>query len=122
MSKEEKKIPVYGLWVLRRDGQHIEVVESSNYDEVFERYNQVKIEWAQAIKDKTPFELTKPIVTSFDPGLIYEITIKLITETTTSRYENPYQQNMVKNGFSSMFKSPQQTIQGGSDLLDGGYT
>jgi len=57
----------------------------------------------------------------FDPGLIYEITIKLITETPSSRYDNPYQKQMEKHGLSNMIgRRPQgQTAEG--DLLDGGY-
>lgn len=120
MSEEKKVVPVYGLWVLRKDEQHIEVLESSNYDVVYESYQKIKSEWTQCIKDKTPFELTKPTITVFDPGLIYEITIKLVTETPSSRYENPYQQQMQKNGFAQTFKQPQQTGSI-SDLLDGGY-
>jgi hypothetical protein len=121
MSKEEKKIPVYSLLILRKDDQHIELLESSNYDEVFERFKQVKADWAQSIKDKAPFELLKPVVTVFDPGLIYEITIKLITETPSSRYENPYQKQMERNGLSSMINSRRAGATQEGDLLDGGY-
>lgn len=120
MANEEKKQPVYGLWILRKDEGHIEVVQSINYDEVFEAYNKVTLQWESCIKDQTPFKLTKPIVTTFDPGLIYEITIRPMTETTSSRYENPYQQNMIKNGFSNTFRQPQVPTTAG-DLLDGGY-
>lgn len=114
-QKPDEKLALYALWILRRDQEHISVIESSNYDEVFEVYNKVKAQWAACIKDQTPFELTKPIVTSFDPGLIYEITVKPITETTVSKYDNPYSQQMVKNGFSSTFRPTTP------DLLDGGY-
>lgn len=120
MGTEEKKIPIYDLLILRKDDQHITVLESPKYDEVFERYNEVKSQWANCIKDQTPFELTKPIVTTFDPGLIYEITIRLVTETTSSRYENPYENQMRKNGFSSMLNRPPRAMLDG-DLLDGGY-
>lgn len=113
MKKEESK-SVYALWVLRRDGDHISVIESSNYDEVYEAYNEVKAKWISSIKEQTPFELTKPVVACFDPGLIYEVTIKPITQVSSSRYENPYQQEMVKNGFSTTFKPS-------SDILDNGY-
>lgn len=120
MSKEEKKIPTYGLYILRKDEQHIEVLVSANYDEVFERYKEVSSNWAKSIKDQTPFELVKPIVTSFDPGLAYEITIKLVTETPASRYDNPYQKQMEKVGLGNMLqKRPQSQTSG--DLLDEGY-
>lgn len=118
MEKEEKKIPSYGLYVLRKDEQHLEIVVSSNYDEVFERYKEVKSQWAQAIKDKTPFEILKPIVTAFDPGLVYEITIKLITETPSSRYDNPYQKQMEKGGLGNMLN---RRLPVTGDLLDEGY-
>ena len=121
MNKEEKKIPVYSLLILRKDDQHIVLLESGNYDEVFERYKEVKDHWAQSIKDKAPFELLKPVVTVFDPGLIYEITIKLITETPSSRYDNPYQKQMERNGLSSMInRRPAVPTQDG-EILDGGY-
>ena len=112
-AKEEKKA-LYGLFIYRRDGEHLSVLESTNYDEVFETYKHLKTQWAACVKDHTPFELTKPIVTSFDPGLIYEMTIKPVVETLSSRYENPYQQQMVKNGFSNTFRPS-------SEILDDGY-
>jgi hypothetical protein len=111
--KEEKQT-IYALWILRKDQEHISVIETTKFDEVFELYNEIKNKWTLCIKDQTPFELLKPIVTSFDPGLIYEITIRPITETSSTKYENPYQQQMLKNGLSNMFKPS-------SDLLDGGY-
>lgn len=114
MSKEEKKIPLYNLLILRKDQFHIEVMETDNYDKIFEKYKEVKDQWAKCIKDQNPFELTSPVVTTFDPGLIYEITIKLVTETPSSRYENPYNKQMQEKGFSKMFSSS-------SDLLDNGY-
>jgi len=121
MSTEEKKVPSYALFILRKDEQHIEVLMSSNYDEVFERYKEVSSKWAQSIKDQSPFELLKPVVTSFDPGLVYEVTIKLMSETPASRYENPYQKQMEKNGLGSMLnRRPQPTAPQG-DLLDEGY-
>lgn len=117
---EEKKQQVYTLLILRKDDNHIEVVQSLNYDEVMEAYNRVRLQWATCIKDQTPFELMRPIVTTFDPGLIYEITVRPLAETTVSRFENPYQQSMMKNGFSSMFNKQNQVTTTG-DLLDNGY-
>ena len=118
MNKEEKKIPSYSLLILRRDEQHIEVITSANYDEVFERYKQVKESWAVSIKEKVPMELLKPVVTSFDPGLVYEITIKLVADTPASRYDNPYQKQMEKQGLGNMINKRPQT---NGDLLDEGY-
>lgn len=112
-GKEEKK-SLYSLMILRRDGEHINVCESTNYDEVFERYKEVRSRWASCIKENEPFELLKPIVTSFDPGLIYEITVRPIIETTSSRFDNPYQQEMMKKGLAN-------TIRTQPEILDGGY-
>lgn len=119
MSKEEKKVQIYALWVLRKDEQHIEVLESSKYDEVYEAYQKIKARWTECVKDRSPFELTTPMITVFDPGLIYEITIKLVTETPESRYENPYQRQAQKNGFMNALRNPQP--EGVGDLLDNGY-
>lgn len=112
MSKEEKK-PLYGLYVMRRDENHIIVIESLNYDEVFEAYKKLVVEWGNAVKERLPFSLSSPVVTTFDPGLIYEITVRpIMPEQNVSKYDNPYQQKMMKNGFQNMF---------GADVLDGGY-
>lgn len=113
MKNEEKK-PSYVLVILRRDNEHIAVLEDTNYDKVFEAYNEVAAKWASAIKDNSPFSLTSPVVTTFDPGLIYEIKINPVVETTaSSKYENPYAQKMRREGLASM-----QTV---GENLDQGY-
>ena len=101
MKNEEKK-PSYVLVVLRRDGEHIAVLEDNNYDKVFEKYNEVAAKWASCVKENIPFSLTSPIVTTFDPGLIYEIKINPVVETAASKYDNPYAQKMRQNGLASM--------------------
>lgn len=112
-QKEEKK-PLYGLFIMRRDENHISVIESLNYDEVFEAYKKLVADWAACVKELRPFSLSTPVVTTFDPGLIYEITVRpILAETAVSKYDNPYQQKMMKNGFQNTFASP--------DVLDGGY-
>lgn len=113
-AKEEKKT-LYALYILRRDGDHISVVESLDYDEVYESYLKLTTQWSECIKENRPFSLKVPVVTSFDPGLIYEITVKpVIHEQTQTKYDNPYQQEMIKKGFSGAFGNK-------GDLLDGGY-
>lgn len=102
MKNEEKK-PSYVLVILRRDGEHIAVLEDNNYDKVFEAYNEVAAKWASSIKEQTPFSLTSPVVTTFDPGLIYEIKINPVVETAaSSKYDNPYANKMRQNGLGSM--------------------
>lgn len=113
MSQKEEKKTLYALCVMRRDENHIIVIESHNYDEVFEAYKKLTESWALAVKEQRPFSLSSPVVTTFDPGLIYEITVRpIMPEQPVSKYDNPYQQKMMKNGLQSMF---------GSDVLDGGY-
>ncbi len=117
MSKEEKK-QSYALVILRRDGDHINVLEIDNYDKVFDLYNELTARWSSCVQEKKPFHLMSPVVTTFDPGLIYEITIKPIVETMGSnRYDNPYQQAMRKQGFQNTFNNPDIL----SEIKDGGY-
>ncbi len=116
MKKEEKQ--TYLLIILRRDNNHIDVMDSDEYDKIFETYKELTEKWATCITDSKPFSLTSPVVTTFDPGLIYEITIKPIVDTVgKSKYDNPYQQAMMKNGLAGTLKSYDIM----SDLKDGGY-
>lgn len=98
---EEKK-SIYALWVLRRDGQHISIMEVSDYDKAFEEYKELTSRWTTCIKENTPFALMKPIVTTFDPGLIYEITITPVVDTPASRNDNPYAKEMRTRGLGNM--------------------
>lgn len=113
MSQKEEKKALYALYIMRRDENHIIVVESHNYDEVFEAYKKLIEAWTTSVKEQKPFSLSSPVVTTFDPGLIYEITVRpIMPEQTVSKYDNPYQQKMMKNGLQSMLQP---------DVLDGGY-
>lgn len=112
MKNEEKK-PSYAVVILRRDEQHILVLEDNNYDKVFEEYEKIAAKWASCVKDHTPFSLTSPVVTTFDPGLIYEIKINPVVETAASKYDNPYANQMRRNGLAAM-----QTV---GENLDQGY-
>jgi hypothetical protein len=115
--KEERKT-LYGLFILKRDGDHISVLETDNYDEVFESWKQLKDQWTSCVQDSKPFELLKPIVTAFDPNLIYEITVKPVVETTaSSKNYNPYREQMNKEGFSNTFGNHAVL----SNVKDGGY-
>lgn len=117
MAKEEKK-QSYVLVILRRDGEHITVSENESYDKTFELYNELIAKWTAAVKEHVPFSINSPVVTTFDPGLIYEITIKPIVETMSSgRYDNPYQQAMRKQGFQNTFGNQDML----SEIKDGGY-
>lgn len=112
--KEEQKT-LYALHILRRDEGHISVMETTEYDKVFEEYQKITKNWASAVKEHQPFSLTSPVVTTFDPGLIYEIKIvPIMAQQPSSRYDNPYHQQMVNKGL--------QNVNPGSPVLDGGYT
>jgi len=112
--KEENK-SLYALHILRRDEGHISIMESTEYDKVFEEYQKLVKNWTDSAKGEYPFSLTSPVVTSFNPGLIYEIKIvPVMAQQPSSRYDNPYHQNMVNKGL--------QNITPSSPVLDGGYT
>ena len=108
----EKKLK-YGLYILKRDNDHIIVDENEKYEEVFGLWKEIKSQWASSIKEQKPFELVKPIVTAFDPGLIYEVTIRPVAEPVTNT-NNPYAQKMQQNGFTNTFGSR-------GDMLDSGF-
>ena len=117
-AKEESKT-IYGLFILKRDGEHIVVSESDNYDEVFESWKNLKDQWTSCVQESKPFELIKPVVTAFDPNLIYEITVKPVVETTaTNKNYNPYREQMHKEGFSNAFAK--NAVLSGNNQ-DGGY-
>jgi len=113
-NNQEKKT-LYTLNVMRRDQNHIAVIETTNYDEVYELYIKLTEQWSNCIKQSIPFSIVSPVITSFDPGLIYEITVLPIVEQNVNKYDNPYHQKMIKNGFASAFPNR-------SEVLDGGYT
>jgi hypothetical protein len=112
-NKEEKK-SLYALYIMRKDENHITAIESSNYDEVYEMYKKLTQEWAICVKEQKPFSMVEPVVTTFDPGLIYEITVRpVVVEQNLSKYDNPYQKKMLEKGFSNAFPG---------NVLDNGYS
>jgi hypothetical protein len=116
VNKEEKK-DLYEVWIVKYNDEPISVISTDKYDAAYERWEQLKDIWVNAIKDKVPFVLTKPIVTAFDPGTIKEVTLRPVMKMTESKYENPYQQQMLKSGLTQTLRNsvPQHPI------LDGGY-
>lgn len=117
MQKEEQK-QLYEVWILRYQDEPISVFSTDKYDAAYERWNELKDVWVNAIKDKTPFILTKPIVTAFDPGTIKEVTLRPVMKVPESKYENPYQQQMMRDGLTKTLRNSGSPA---SDLLDGGY-
>lgn len=119
MTKTEEKKQIYEVWILRHDGEHICSLSDTNYDKCFEDWKVLSNKWKESIASKSPIELNKPVVTCFDPGVIKEITLRPVIEVTESKYQNPYQQKMVKEGFTSTFKNNGNILN--SDILDQGY-
>lgn len=115
MSKIEEKKQIYEVWILRHDDQHICSISETNYDKCFENWEKLLKEWKFSISEKTPFAMTVPIVTAFDPGLIKEITLRPVVQVAESKYDNPYHEKMRKEGLTNTLRPT------GSDILDGGY-
>ena len=117
MKPEEKK-KQYGVLILRKDQEHITVLETADFQAAHAAWKKLNEQWTACIKDNVPFSIESPIVTSFDPGLIKEITVRPeVTPTETNRgVNNPYEQQMRKEGLQATMKYGL-----GSDLLDGGY-
>lgn len=119
---EEKQVQVYEVVIFRVDGNNIVLMQSIKFDEAVEKWKEINSSWEEAISSKKPFKLMSPVVTSFDPGLISEISVRPLTKVDESKYENPYQQKMMKQGLANTLR--QQT--GGhpinSGMLDEGYT
>jgi len=113
MVKPESQ-KIYELTLFRRDGGHINVTQSNNFEEVSSLWTELTERWAIAIKEQKPFILNKPVVTSFDPGLIYEITVRPLVETSRANLNNPYYQDMLDKGLGN-------TLQKTNGLIDGGY-
>jgi hypothetical protein len=118
MSKTEEKKQVYEVWILRHDEQHICSISEMNYDKCFENWEKLVKDWKSSISDKTPFSMSKPVVTAFDPGLIKEITLRPVVQVAESKYDNPYQQKMMRDGLANTLKGVNSPI---PDILDGGY-
>ena len=115
----EEKL-TYVVVVMRKDFNHIAAMETDNFDEAKTHWRKLADEYKVAATDNVPFEMEKPIVTSFDPGLISEITIQVQPKETVNNKlgeHNPYVEQTRNEGLNNTMK-----FRGaGSDVLDGGY-
>jgi len=118
-KKEEKKL--YEVVILRLDGQHIVAVRTDNYDECYEKWQKLHAEWTETSNENRPFVLMEPVITAFNPTLIKEITLIPVVEQTASKYNNPYQSEMVNKGLTETLNKYKGAGQQGGDLLDNGY-
>lgn len=122
-EKKEEKKSLYEVQILRIDGEHIIAAQSENYDECFEKWENLHKLWRETSDENKPFVLTEPKVTAFNPTLIKEITLVPVVEQAEGKYSNPYQREMLRNGLSetlNKYRGP-QAPQPQGDLLDGGY-
>jgi hypothetical protein len=118
MSKTEEKKQIYEVWILRHDEQHICCSSEMNYDKCFENWEKLVRDWKVSLSEKSPFSMNTPVITAFDPGLIKEITLRPVIQIAESKYDNPYQKQMMRDGLTSTLKGVNNAV---SDILDGGY-
>ena len=119
MQKKEEKKQIYEVWLIRHNDEPISALSTDVYDKAYEKWKELTDAWVNAINNKTPFILTSPIVTAFDPGAVKEITVRPVMAVTESKYDNPYQQRMMKDGLTKTMNNMGNIIN--SDLLDEGY-
>lgn len=111
----EKK-QTYGVLLLKRNGDHIVLLETESFEEADKRWSEVQETWTESLKSQTPFILRSPIITAFDPGIILEINLVPQTKMETIRNpSNPYAQRMNKEGLAATMGNR------GSEMLDGGF-
>lgn len=118
--KETEEKQKYYVAILRRDGNNIIATETEDFEEAHKIYKEMLKEWKRANEEKQPFEVKKPLITSFDPGMVYEITLRPFSANTKNSVnsENPYQQQMQRQGLGNMLGGGAPNM---PDILDGGY-
>ena len=95
----------YSVIILRQDGQHITAVDAiEDYESCTKIWSDLQKEWADSWKEQRPFVLLDPVVTAFNPSLIFEIKLFAVAvEQSQVRSNNPYQKKMMQQGFSNTF-------------------
>ena len=120
MSNNEEK-QVYEVVIFRVDSNHIVLLQTTKFDEAVEEWEKVNKNWEESLSNKKPFKLMKPVVTSFDPGLISEISVRPLTKVSEDKYDNPYQKKMMKEGLRNVLhQNVGHPIN--NQMLDEGYT
>lgn len=104
MNKKTEEEVVYEVLILRKDGQHITAMQSIEFEQCYKVWENLHNIWLECAKEVKPFILKDPILTAFEPGLIYEIILRPIMTAPKSLNENnPYARSMLDQGFSSTF-------------------
>lgn len=118
MSNSSEKVS-YAVLIKRRGNlEPVVILESSNFDECFKLWEELHNNWEICIKETKPFVLKTPVVTAFDPALIFEICVVPFSNNFSQQNGNPYVRRMKQEGFSKALEGYSNT---GPDVLDGGY-
>lgn len=118
--KIEENKQAYEVIIYRVDNNHILFMQTLKFDEAVDKWKELNTNWEESLSAKKPFKLMQPLVTSFDPGLIKEIRVQPLIKVDESKYDNPYQQKMMKEGLSGMFQNKGNAIN--PNMLDEGYS
>lgn len=106
-KKQTEQEQFYTVLVLRKDGDNITAVESADFEECYKVWEELQGKWTEAVKEVKPFVLKDPILTAFEPGLIYEITLRPLSyKKSQINTNNPYARDMLDRGFSNTFGNP----------------
>lgn len=119
MQEKEESKQLYEVWVVRYQDEPLAAFSTDKYDAAYEKWKELTEAWTASVKDKVPFVLMSPIVTAFDPGTIKEVTVRPVMKVPASKYNNPYQQDMLKNGLTNTLRNPGNILN--SNILDEGY-
>ena len=123
MQKQEEKKQIYELVLIKYEVQQsIILLSTDSYDVAFEKWQEITDLWTKCVQDKVPMKITTPVVTAFDPAAIREISVRPVMEAPVSKYDNPYQQNMMRKGLTQSLKDSGNTGPVHPDILDGGYS
>ncbi len=95
---------LFGVFIVKKDKNVISIIQTSNYEEAEKIWNVLTEQWTKCILDRKPFILSNAVNKSaFDPGMIEEITIKTVELANRINPNNPFLQEMQRNGFSNTF-------------------
>lgn len=120
MSEPQKR--VFAVTMMKRDQNHTIVAQTENIEEARRIWDQLVAQWTKCVRESTPFIIdTNVVATAFDPGMIYEITIKSTELTSRFNPNNPYQNNMQQHGFTETFGKFSRAGTVGQDVLDNGF-
>lgn len=98
----ELKDRIYKVLIFRADGKDIEAFQSDDFKAVENMFNGIELEWVNSTAEKRPFKMPAPHMHSFAPSLISEIKVESISKEEFQAQNNPYYQQMQREGFSGV--------------------